>query len=689
MRECGTGQAGRFRCWHTGISFLSVFTELVLEVAVTVRPQAMEGQGSSQGHKGILMSLTFLLLASAGQHKVRAQEIRSDSAQNVCTVKGRVYTNRDWYGYLVHKGFQREYAKIQYQITYPMKECCASLLIYYDDQVKQLRSSMTCQERRGILPPDNNQVIPLRGSNDTTSGCSLWNETGEPFFVCLGERVFRSSIPRTWFFAVSRCDSSAGPLNLNYVFNITGYYGECEDDPLTPSSGWNSYVRHLNGDEDSSSMKSVYLYLSISLGIVAGIALILAAVFFGLWFVGVKSAGKGKGGSVTSSQATMTQDDIFYVNPSLSDRGEHPEYNQTNSGSENYYEVIPERRSYESINAGLSSNSSTLMSANGGLHLRHIRSGGGGGSLNHHHHPMHIGMLHHHGHHPQHHLHPNGAIAGHLSLNQHNPHRPHPLMNGHAPQAQMNNVLTGGAGIQHKPNGLPYVFEDYPPPPYQPPRVLGIKGGNSGPTGGLGAATSSASNLPDQSNITPSSGNGHSHTLSLPTSQRRQPLCHHAYHSSLVPTSEALGSLGNNNNGMSSSMILNSGNNVTISSSGMLINNNNLGGGMEGIQAPPTLPISSSAGGPSTSLGTFGGGPNSSNASLSPSGAGINLSSLANHQFMNGATHSFPNSTGGATSNAPGSTPLSSLATALSLNPPSSSNHVPAPAPGGLSETSA
>ncbi|KAI8786046.1 rho GTPase-activating protein gacZ, partial [Biomphalaria glabrata] len=62
-----------------------------------------------------------------------------------------------WYGFLVHKAFHRDYAKIQYQITYPVKECCANLLIYYDDQVKQLRSSMTCEERVAVLPADNNQ----------------------------------------------------------------------------------------------------------------------------------------------------------------------------------------------------------------------------------------------------------------------------------------------------------------------------------------------------------------------------------------------------------------------------------------------------------------------------------------------------------------------------------------------------
>ena len=440
----------------------------------------------------------------------------------------------------------------------------------------------------------------------------------------------------------------------------------------------------LNGNDDANSSKDVYRYLSISLGVVAGIALILAAVFFGLWFIGLRTANKGKGGSVTSSQATMTQDDIFYVNPSLSDRGEHPDY-QTNSGSENYYEVIPERRSYESINAGLSSNSGTLMSTNGGLHLRHIRAGGmAGGGLNHHHHPIHLGGLHHHGHHhPQHHLH-----NGHLSLNQ---HRPHPLVGGgasmalgHAPQPQMNGVIPGGS---HKPSGLPYVFEDYPPPPYQPPKLIGIKSSTSGSGMGIGIAGAPlAASSSGQSNIPPSS-NGHTHTLSLPTSQRQRPtMCHHAYHSSLVPTSEALGNPGSSgiagSNNMSNSMVLNntSGNNIVISSSGMLINSNSLGGGDDGIQSSMSMPSSSGVGGAPGSLATFGAGPN--NSTLIPSGGGINLTSLANHHLMGGASHAGPSS---STS---GSTPLASLAAALNLNPVSNS-HVPASAPSGQSETSA
>ena len=257
------------------------------------------------------------------------------SAGPQCVRKGRVYTERLWYGYLIDKAFHRDYAKIQYTISYPVKECCTNLLIYYDDQIKQLTQYMTCEEREQVLPSNNNQIIPLHTLN-RTAGCRVWNETEEPYYVCVGERIFRSSGPRTWYFALSRCHARTS-LTFNYAFNVSGYYGDCEEDPLV-----RTYIPPSPKEESN-------VYVSLALGIVAGVAAISAVVFFVLWVIARRRAANSKGSSVTSSQATMTQDDIFYVNPSLSDR-EQAEYGTSQASSENYYEVIPERRSYESIN---------------------------------------------------------------------------------------------------------------------------------------------------------------------------------------------------------------------------------------------------------------------------------------------------------------------------------------------------
>ncbi|XP_061180544.1 uncharacterized protein LOC133189153 [Saccostrea echinata] len=263
-----------------------------------------------------------------------------------CVIKGQVNTRLPWYGYMLQKTFQGKDAKVEYQITYPEKECCANLLIYYDDQISQLTDSMSCQERVDVLPTHNYQVIPLSTRN-ATKGCILYPDSeGTNLYVCTGDRTFKSDGPRTWYFAISRCgaSSSQGMLNMNYYFNVTGYYGKCEADPLSKTI----YPEIIKSDPD--------VVVVVILGVLCGISTIAAIVFGVLFFFGRirRKNKKKKGGSVTSSQATMTQD-IFYVNPSLSDR-EHSDSQYSHSqssGSENYYEVIPDRRSYESINTQL------------------------------------------------------------------------------------------------------------------------------------------------------------------------------------------------------------------------------------------------------------------------------------------------------------------------------------------------
>lgn len=268
--------------------------------------------------------------------------VPTNSSNGNCILKGRIYTGLDWYGYLLQKTFQQNISRIQYTISYPLSECCANMLIYYDDQVRNLTQDMTCQQRERILPQVSNQVIPLNTKNGTV-GCTVWREDGkEPMNVCVGERTLKSSAPRTWYVAISRCGSTS-QMTLNYQFNITGFYGNCEEDPLAKT--------YVPPKEVEQSDRSVYI--AIAMGVVAGIAVIVAVVFIILYIISRRQINqKAKpSGSVTSSQATMTQD-IFYVNPSLSDR-EHSDSQYSRSSSENYYEVIPDRRSYDSINTQL------------------------------------------------------------------------------------------------------------------------------------------------------------------------------------------------------------------------------------------------------------------------------------------------------------------------------------------------
>lgn len=459
-------------------------------------------------------------------------------------------------------------------------------------------------------------------------------------------------------------------LTTFHLYN-TGYHGECEEDPLASTSMWTSYVKLMYSDKQSNSSKEVYTYLSISLGILAGIGLILAAVFFALWFLGLRKAAKGKGSSVTSSQATMTQDDIFYVNPSLSDR-EQAEYSQ--SGSENYYEVIPERRSYESINTGGIPNGAAA-------HIRQLRAFHGAlghplaGPAHAHGHP-HAAHAHAHGHPHASHPHPMGH---HLT-----PH--HPGHQGHPGHPHMQTKEAGGM------RGVTYTFEDYPPPPYQPPRSLGMSKHNGMPHG------------------------GHAHSLSVPAGagqhRPRPQLVHHAYHSSVVPTSAALGidspHTGNINNSTSNnSMASSSGVGGPISTSGgmmthpnsmaMSINGNAPSGAMSLNLMNPLSPSSNSSGGPSSSsfLGNATTSGNSgmsgtSQGTSSTSGGGQNLGTFGQPHIS-----SANNNAGGINMSGMGMMPVSSgsglggpggtpsLATALSST---SGSHMP-PSSMGQSET--
>lgn len=282
------------------------------------------------------------------------------STNQPCVVKGQFTTHLQWYGYLLQKTLHKE-AKIEYQITYPERECCVNMMIYYDDQIKELKETMNCQQRNAILPVKNNQVISLSTQNQT-KGCERYrpSASAEPLIVCTGERTLRSSGPRTWYIAISRCNSdSSKPLDMSFYFNVSNYFGVCEVDPLS-----NTFipVRVESGTD---------VNVIVALGVICGISTIVAIVFGVLFFFGRrKRKGKKKAGSVTSSQATMTQD-IFYVNPSLSERDQSDsQYSHSqSSGSENYYEVIPDRRSYESINTQLALHGQSLR----GIHLSHGR----------------------------------------------------------------------------------------------------------------------------------------------------------------------------------------------------------------------------------------------------------------------------------------------------------------------------
>ena len=165
-------------------------------------------------------------------HEMANKTTTTDKISDFCIVQGNLTTSLDWYGFLLQKTLNPDSARIQYQLSYPVSQYCANLLLYYDEQLCNITENMTCKQREAILHPENNQIVPLCPTQyNMISGCSVRNETGnKAMFVCKGERSFRSSKPRSWHIAVSRCGLNNDTLTLNYFFNITGASQSCEED---------------------------------------------------------------------------------------------------------------------------------------------------------------------------------------------------------------------------------------------------------------------------------------------------------------------------------------------------------------------------------------------------------------------------------------------------------------------------
>jgi len=93
-----------------------------------------------------MTSVLFLVLLMTGC---------ANSQPNKCTRRGQIYTSLTWYGYLLQKTFQDNVSVIEYAISFPVSECCAKMLIYYDGQVRNLTHDMSCEQRHSVLNPVN------------------------------------------------------------------------------------------------------------------------------------------------------------------------------------------------------------------------------------------------------------------------------------------------------------------------------------------------------------------------------------------------------------------------------------------------------------------------------------------------------------------------------------------------------
>ena len=157
----------------------------------------------------------------------------AQSTLNECTINATLSTTDLWHGYLFETTFQEDESTFSYQISYPANQCCVNLLIYFWDQIANITDNMTCEQREAIMSSGNNQIISLQPQNRL---CVTTNETGTEQYMCVGKQTFRSARPRTWYGAISRCNSNNETLTIKFFFNITNVVGSCEFETTTQTS---------------------------------------------------------------------------------------------------------------------------------------------------------------------------------------------------------------------------------------------------------------------------------------------------------------------------------------------------------------------------------------------------------------------------------------------------------------------
>ena len=133
-----------------------------------------------------------------------------------CSYDGELDTNETWYGYIGYVHTESEQGRLEFNISYSADQCCANLILYTDNDTYLLTDEMTCEEKVGILPPENNQQVFLTPA-DHWSGCQTVDNAAT--LSCIGSRIFRSSRKRVWPIAVSNCEKGIG--QINYHLTVT------------------------------------------------------------------------------------------------------------------------------------------------------------------------------------------------------------------------------------------------------------------------------------------------------------------------------------------------------------------------------------------------------------------------------------------------------------------------------------
>ena len=85
--------------------------------------------------------------------------LEKNSKDIPCVAQGYFNYPINWHGYLIKATLLPKHGRIYYHIRYPEDKCCIKLLLYLQEQVRELRAkTMSCLQRQAVLDPSGQQV---------------------------------------------------------------------------------------------------------------------------------------------------------------------------------------------------------------------------------------------------------------------------------------------------------------------------------------------------------------------------------------------------------------------------------------------------------------------------------------------------------------------------------------------------
>lgn len=216
---------GRLTTWYIAVSNCAILQGLDLLYRFEIYGHVGEcSQSSLTAHDVTTAVAKSGAVVKASLTPREATNTHQHKDSEACILQGSVNTTNPWYGFIRNLSLNSG-GGFRFVFTYPMAMQVQNVILYTEDDIRQLNWEQPCYEKESII---SNEMVPKQildmSFRSTWNGCSP-NHTGTiGNLTCVGHRIFDS--PQRVYMALSNCRSSNGLL-LHYRLEIFGYNDVC------------------------------------------------------------------------------------------------------------------------------------------------------------------------------------------------------------------------------------------------------------------------------------------------------------------------------------------------------------------------------------------------------------------------------------------------------------------------------